>query len=146
MSDKYKEMAESFLKCCKFFYPGALPGDLVRQRGWTCLYGDSVSPVRLVADAMRFCAAKLEEERSKETCENCVYAGIEYGLDGDEIDCEIRVCLNANSTMCGKDVSEDCCCSKWSRLIVEKESVIAPTSAGGTTKSVAVTPDEGAPK
>ena len=121
MSDKYKEMAESFLKCCKtFFYPGPL-----------------VSDVALIADAMRFCAAKLEAERRKDKCE------WEVSVRGP------GSTKNERGTGCGCLAfyrSGFNYCPYCGRLIVEKESVIAPTSAGGTTKSIAVTPDEEAPK
>ena len=51
MSDKYDEWAESY----------------VRENGW---FNDNwmVTGCRYVSDAMRFCAAKLEAEREKETC------------------------------------------------------------------------------
>ena len=105
MSDKYKEMAERFLACCKtFFYPGPL-----------------VSDVALIADAMRYCAAKLEEEREKESRKDHAALRKLRALEAAGVDCwEGYEAAMSNMN----------------------ESVIAPTSAGGTTKSIAVTPDE----
>ena len=45
----------------------------------------------------------------------------------------------ADGHRCAADIAREA-------LGVERESVIATTSAGGTTKSVAVTPDEGSSK
>ena len=97
MSDKYKEMAERFLACCKtFFYPGPL-----------------VSDVALIADAMRYCAAKLEEEREKETCETCF----------QHKSCGIEQMIHFKGFFVP---DQPFWCNRHRR--VEKESVIAPTS------------------
>ena len=124
MSDKYEEWARTCYQRNKAMFHSLAP---IRGDGW-----------RIILElAFTYCAAKLEEEREKETCENCVYAIIQRFTDHIEM-----LCHNPKSTMHNLDISEDCRCSKWSRRIVEKQSVIAPTSAGGTTKSIAVTPDE----
>ena len=119
MSDKYEKMAREWAdidvpQLCN--YPG-------------------VKDTMIEFHARAFCwlVAKLEAERAKETCETCVRAD----------SCAWRLCLFDVLTKadCGHS-DRHFGCIHWSRRIVENESVIAPTSAGGTTKSVAVTPDE----
>jgi len=120
MSDKYEEWARTCYQRNKAMFHSLAP---IRGDGW-----------RFILElAFTYCAAKLEAERAKETCETCVRAD----------SCAWRLCLFDVLTKadCGHS-DRHFGCIHWSRRIVENESVIAPTSAGGTTKSVAVTPDE----
>ena len=121
MSDKYDEWAREYLTNSDTRVNAAL---------WKVCNALVDS---LMLDFARFVAAKLEEE----TCE---WGRTEENIGTDR--------WHEYRTACG--VTTDCIhdkyCTFCGRRLIEREYIIAPTSAGGTTKSVAVTPDEGSSK
>jgi len=125
MSDKYEEWAQERIES-KF-------GKCHNKDERAMVY--RIALISGLAADYRWYAAKLEEEREQETCE-CLWSKQTASPNWD-------YCPQCARPMREYRLLPDSIMWVDGEMIaVNKQSVIAPTSAGGTTKSVAVTPDE----